>query len=129
MSNPILFLCPHNAAKSVIAIAYFKQFAQQRGLAVDADSAGTEPDAVVAPVVVEMMKREGMDVSVYQPRHVTAEDLNSAQRIISMGCIPEELGVTAERIEQWNDIPLVSQNPDAARTVIRDHVEKLVMEL
>ncbi len=129
MSTKVLFLCPHGAAKSVMAKAYFNQFARQQGLTVAADAAGTEPDAVVAPIVVEMLNREGLDVSQHQPRHVTAEDLKSAQRIISMGCSPEELGVSTERIEQWNDIPPVSQNPDSARTIIRDHVEQLVTEL
>jgi protein-tyrosine-phosphatase len=44
MSDRILFLCPHNAAKGVIAAAYFNRFAQQIGLLWVADSAGTEHD-------------------------------------------------------------------------------------
>jgi arsenate reductase (thioredoxin) len=129
MGNTVLFLCPHGAAKSVLAAAYFNQLAQTLDLPLQADSAGTEPDPVVAPVVVDMMKREGINVSHRQPRHVTAEDLNTAHRIISLGCSPESLGVTPERVEQWLDIPLVSQNPDEARTIIRKHVEQLVKEL
>ena len=40
----ILFLCPHNAAKSVIAAAYFDQLAAGRGLLYRGDSSGTDPD-------------------------------------------------------------------------------------
>src|SRR5262249_28852771 len=116
MSASILFLCPHHAAKSVIAEAYFNKLAPQSGLTISADSAGTEPDKMVSPTVVAMLSREGINVSRHRPRRVTAEELLAAQRIISMGCPIEELGVAAERVEQWNDLPNVSQNPDGART-------------
>ena len=41
----VLFMCPHGAAKSVLASAYFKQLAAARGLRVRVDAAGTEPAA------------------------------------------------------------------------------------
>lgn len=34
MTTKILFLCPHNAAKSVLAAAYCKRMAEETGLAV-----------------------------------------------------------------------------------------------
>jgi arsenate reductase (thioredoxin) len=129
MSNTILFLCPHHAAKSVIAAAYFNQIADQLGLVLKADSAGTEPDDVVSPVVVAMLSREGIDVSQHQPRLLTAEELATAQRIISMGCPNESLAVAPERIEHWSDLPMVSQDPDGARIAIRTRVEQLITEL
>jgi len=128
MSSTILFLCPHHAAKSVIAAAYFNRLAQQKGLSWVGDSAGTEPDEVVSPVVVELLKQENIDVSQHQPRHVTADELQSAVRIISMGCTAEELSVSPARIEQWN-IPAVSQNPKGASEAILVHIEALVAEL
>ena len=42
----VLFMCPHGAAKSVLASAYFRRLAKERGLNVEVDSAGTEPDPV-----------------------------------------------------------------------------------
>ena len=41
MDHPqtIIFLCPHNAAKSVIAAAYWARLAAQRGIAMRATSA------------------------------------------------------------------------------------------
>src|SRR5215471_2456904 len=96
MKNTILFLCPHHAAKSVVAEAYFNRLARQYDLPVRGDSAGTEPDKVVAPAVVDMLRQENIDVSGRQPRLVTEADLAQAQRIISMGCTPEELGVPSE---------------------------------
>jgi protein-tyrosine-phosphatase len=118
-----LFLCPHNAAKSVIAATEFNRLVEQMGWT--ADTAGTEPDEVVSPVVAKMLLAEGVDVSQHKPRRVTAADLENASLIISMGCTPDELGVDSSRVEQWNDIPPVSENPDGAREVIRAHVAKL----
>ena len=129
MADRILFLCPHNAAKGVIAAAYFNHFAQQSELPLTADSAGTEPSEVVAPNVVTMLNHEGIDVSQHQPRRVNTDELAVAKRIISMGCTAEELGIEAERIEQWSDIPMVSKDPNGAREAIRAHVERLIAEL
>jgi len=129
MTETILFLCPHHAAKSVIAEAYFNRLVQQYGLPVRGDSAGTEPDRAVAPRVVEMLRQENIDVSNHQPRLVTQAELAHAQRIISMGCTAEELGIPPERIEQWTDVPPVSQDPSGARNAILAHVESLVAQL
>ena len=45
----ILFMCPHGAAKSVLASAYFQRLAKERALNVRVLSAGTDPDPEVAP--------------------------------------------------------------------------------
>lgn len=129
LDQAILFLCPHNAAKSVIAVAYFNQLAQQLGLPFVADSAGTEPSDVVSPVVTEMLTAEGFDVSHHLPRLVTWDDLQSAERIISMGCTAEELQLATEQVELWQDVPMVSQQPEQAHESIRTHVRRLIAEL
>src|SRR5690349_4657626 len=117
----ILFLCPHGAAKSVIAVSYFNQLTSQQGVSAQGDFAGTDPSEEVAPLIVEMLRREGIDVSRHRPSHVTDEQLGAADYIISMGCTPEELGLPAEHIVQWNDIPLLSQDAEGARLKIRAH--------
>jgi arsenate reductase (thioredoxin) len=129
MSETILFLCPHHAAKSVIAAAYFNRLAQQYQLPFSGDSAGTEPDAAVNPKVAEMLLSEGIDVTQHQPRRVSKAELEQAERVISMGCTAEELEIAPERIENWSDVPMVSQALYAARDAIQAHVEALVAEL
>ncbi len=129
MTSTILFLCPHHAAKSVMAAAYFNRVAEQSHLDLRATSAGTDPDEVVSPAVVNLLREEGFDVSRQQPRRVTAAELADAHRIISMGCALSDLEVAPERVEQWDDIPLVSQNILVARDVIRAYVERLVVQL
>jgi arsenate reductase len=125
----VLFLCPHNAAKSVLAVAEFNRLAQQRGLSLRADSAGTEPDAAPSPMVVAALHADGIDVADHQPRRVTPEDLAAANRIITLGCDVGALAPPGAPIESWDDVPPVSQDLERARTAIRHHVERLVIEL
>jgi arsenate reductase len=63
----VLFLCPHNAAKSVIAAAYFGRLAAERGVTLRASSAGTDPDPGVAPGVAAALLVEGIDVRGHRP--------------------------------------------------------------
>jgi arsenate reductase (thioredoxin) len=128
-ARTILFLCPHNAAKSVLAAAYFDRLARERGLDYRAASAGTSPDAAPSPAVVAMLRNEGSDVAGYRPRRVTMEDLTRADRVISLGCDPDDLDAGSAQIERWDDVPPPSQDLDASRTAIRRHLDLLVNEL
>lgn len=129
MSQTVLFLCPHNAAKSVIAVAYFQRLADQHGLSLIADSAGTEPDQAVWPSVIELLHHDGFDVAVQKPRHVTEDDLVQAGRIISMGCDLPGAAAHAHKIERWDDLPLASQDLTGSRDAIKAKVENLVADL
>ncbi len=124
----ILFLCPHNAAKSVLAAAYAKKLAQERGLELVVDTAGTEPDEEVSPVVAEFLKQQSMDVST-RPRKVTRADIVSATQIISMGCELEELPLQGETVERWDDVPSVSQGLRTSWQQIQKKVDALLTKL
>jgi arsenate reductase (thioredoxin) len=128
-ARTILFLCPHNAAKSVLAAAYIDRLARDRGLDYRAASAGTSPDAVPSSAVVAMLREEGIDVAGYQPRRVTAEDLTSAHRVISLGCDLDSLEGDAARVDRWDDVPPASQDLVASRAAIKRHLDALVDEL
>jgi len=90
MDQTILFLCPHNAAKSVMAAAYYQRLAGQHGLELHVTSAGTEPGPVISPVA-ELLRKEGFGVANYRPRGVSREELAAAFRVISMGCDVSDL--------------------------------------
>jgi protein-tyrosine-phosphatase len=128
-ARTILFLCPHNAAKSVLAAAYFDQLARERGLDFRAASAGTSPDAAPSPVVVAMLRDEGIDVAGHRPRRLTTEDLTSADRVISLGCDLDDLTEGNVPVERWDDVPAVSRDLAASRAAIRRHLDALVDEL
>ena len=131
MESPrtILFLCPHNAAKSVLAAAYFDQRTSERGLPYRADSAGTEPDEQPAPSVVTALRDEGIDIAGHRPRLVSGEDLVSAHRVISLGCDVDDVPHSNVQIDRWDDVPPTSQDLAASRDAIKQHVDALVDEL
>ncbi len=81
----ILLLCPHNAAKSIMAEAYYNHRVQQEGLPFLADSAGTEPSEQIWLTVIELLQREGIPLTSQIPRQVTRDDLLDAFQVISMG--------------------------------------------
>jgi protein-tyrosine-phosphatase len=118
----IIFLCPHNAAKSVIAAAYWQRLADQRGWPVWATSAGTDPDPEVSPQVATALLAEGMDVRAHRPRQVTSEALATAWRVVSLGCDLGVLAPTGRAVDHWDDIPAPSSNLAGALDAIAAHV-------
>jgi arsenate reductase (thioredoxin) len=120
----ILFLCPHNAVKSVIAAAYCERLAAAHGVPLRATSAGTDPG--VSPGVAGALLAEGIDVRAHRPRRVTAEDLARASRVVSLGCDLGDLVPPGLVSEQWDDVPSPSADLTGARTVIASHVRRVV---
>src|SRR6185436_12916315 len=68
----VLFMCPHGAAKSVLASAYFQKLAKERGLNVRVITAGTDPQADVSPAVAAHLARNGYALPVTKPQKVAA---------------------------------------------------------
>ncbi|HEX9125749.1 MAG TPA: hypothetical protein VF948_05060 [Methylomirabilota bacterium] len=122
----VLFVCLHGAAKSVLAAADFERMAKERGLRVTAESAGTEPDPEIAPGVAAALKAEGLDMAGQKPRQVTREMAAAAARIVAFGCDLGEAAPPGAAIDQWADVPAVSDGLPVARAVIRHHIERLL---
>jgi arsenate reductase (thioredoxin) len=125
----ILFMCPHGAAKSVLASAYFQRLAKERGLNVRVESAGTEPDASVSPAVAAHLKGQGYSIPIAKPRKVAPEEFASADVIISIGCDLGALPLPCGRLVRWDDVPALSDGFTAADDAIRKRVTDLVEEL
>jgi len=62
----VLFVCVHNSARSQMAEAYIREYGQKRFVA---QSAGLEP-GTINPLVVEVMREEGIDLSGRQTNSV-----------------------------------------------------------
>jgi len=121
----VLFLCPYGGAKSVMAASYFNRVAKEQSLPYVAVAAAAEEpyDAVPAPVAA-LLEREGFDVHAFKPRHFAAADVTSAARVIAIDCHPPGVAV-----EQWDDVPKVSEDLEGSAAAIRRHVEALAKEL
>ncbi len=55
----VLFICIHNSARSQMAEVYLNHFGEEK---FRAESAGLEP-GILNPLVVEVMKEDGFDIS------------------------------------------------------------------
>jgi arsenate reductase (thioredoxin) len=125
----VLFMCPHGAAKSVLASAYFQRIAKERGLNVRVDSAGTDPDPEVGKAVAAHLTKTGYALPIDKPRRATASDVEQADVVVSLGCDLAGLPQPRGRLLKWDDVPGPSENFAAADQAIRKHVEELVDEL
>jgi arsenate reductase (thioredoxin) len=125
----VLFMCPHGAAKSVLASAYFQRLAKQRGLNVRVQAAGTEPDPTVSPAVAAHLERQGYSVPVARPRKVTDEEFASADIVVSLGCDLSSLPPRRGGVVRWDEVPPPSEDFARADEAIRKRVTDLVDEL
>jgi protein-tyrosine-phosphatase len=125
----VLFMCPHGAAKSVLASAYFQRLAKERGLNVRVDSAGTDPDPEVGKAVAAHLTKSGYALPIEKPRRVNATDVEQADIVVSLGCDLAGLPQPRGKLLKWDDVPGPSENFTAADEAIRKHVEALVDEL
>jgi arsenate reductase (thioredoxin) len=125
----VLFMCPHGAAKSVLASAYFERLAKERGLNVRVESAGTDPDSKVSPAVAAHLKRQGYPAPKSTPRKVMSKDFQSADVVISIGCDVSGLPEPRGKLVRWDEVPPLSDNFAMADEAIRKRVTELVEEL
>jgi protein-tyrosine-phosphatase len=128
-AKQVLFMCPHGAAKSVLASAYFQRLAKERGLNVRVDSAGTDPDPEVGKAVAAHLTKSGYALPIEKPRRVNATDVEQADIVVSLGCDLAGLPQPRGKLLKWDDVPGPSENFAAADQAIRKHVEALVDEL
>jgi DNA-binding beta-propeller fold protein YncE len=124
----VLFICPHGAAKSVLASAYFKQLAAERGIRVQVDAVGTEPAPEVGAPVAARLKQQGLAVPISKPRPVTANDVAQADIVVSIGCDVSHIPATS-KLRRWDDVPDLSENFDASDAAIRAKAQALVDEI
>jgi len=122
----VLFVCVHNAGRSQMAEAFFNRYAS--GFA-EAASAGTMPAGSVSPEAAAVMKEKGIDISSQQPKMLTAELLDRADRVVTMGCGVE--GVCPSVLvpaEDWGLDDPAGQPIEKVRE-IRDSIEARVKHL
>jgi len=127
----IIFVCVHNSGRSQMAEAFAKRFGAGK---IEVQSAGTQPTDRLNPVVVKAMEEIGYDMSGHYPKLLTLEMVNSADRIITMGC-----GVDAETCpasflptEDWGLEDPSGQPLEKVREIrdeIKARVQKLISEI
>lgn len=127
--STVLFMCPAGGAKSVIAASYFNQLAEAEHMPyIAAAAAAGTPYEKVPDGVAQFLAKEGFHVASFKPRKVSAADLSSAARVVSLQCDLTQLDTRGAEIERWDDLPAGSDVATLA-AAIRRHVEELVQQL
>jgi arsenate reductase (thioredoxin) len=79
----VLFVCVHNAGRSQMAAVLADSMSGGR---VHVRSAGSAPASEVNPVVIEVMRELGLDLSREFPKPLTDAAVEAADIVITMGC-------------------------------------------
>lgn len=79
----VLFVCTHNAGRSLAAKVLLDHYAAGR---VEVRSAGSEPGSELNPSVVAVLEERGLDASREFPKPLTDTDARSADVVVTMGC-------------------------------------------
>jgi arsenate reductase len=126
----VLFVCTHNAGRSIVAAALLNAH-QPPG--VRADSAGTDPADALNPIVVTALAQRGISLAGVNPKPITTELLTTADLVVTMSHHPTgpALPQAAVRQQHWQlDFP--GDDLEAMRTFcieVDRHVQALLVDL
>jgi protein-tyrosine-phosphatase len=97
---------------------------------VEAVSAGTMPAKEVGPVVVQVMREKGLDISANRPKLIANQMVQGADTIIVMGCSAEGFcpAPLLNKVIDWG-IEDPKGKPIEKVRGIRDEIEKRVRTL
>jgi arsenate reductase len=123
----VLFVCVENAGRSQMAEAFANKYGQGK---ITASSAGIKLAEKVNPTVIEAMKEKGIDISGAKPKMLTAQMVNEADLIVTMGCGAADIcpGPFFKETIDWGlDDP--KGKPMEKVREIRDEIEQRVKKL
>ena len=123
----ILFVCVENAGRSQMAEAFANMYGKDK---VEVSSAGNKPADKVNPVVVEVMKEKGIDISRNKPKLITFQMAQESDLIVTMGCNDQGIcpGPFLKPTIDWK-LEDPKGKPIEKVREIRDQIERQVQEL
>lgn len=113
----VLFLCTHNAGRSLAASVLLDHYAQGR---VDVRSAGSEPADQLNPAVVAVLRERGLDPSREFPKPLTDDTAIAADVIVTMGCGDVCPFYPGKRYIDWDLEDPAGKPADAVRPIVDD---------
>ena len=128
MSNEtkkILFVCVENARRSQMAEAFAETHGRGK---VQVYSAGSRPSSQVDPLVVEVMKEKGIDLSSKKPKSLNDLPPIEMDYLVTMGCEETCPAVLTKKIIEW-DIPDPKGKSISFIRNVRDKIEEKVKTL
>jgi arsenate reductase len=113
----VLFLCVHNAGRSLAARVLLDHYAAGR---IDVRSAGSEPADQLNPVVVALLVERGLDPSKEFPRQLTEELAREADVIVTMGCGDTCPVFPTKRYVVWEIDDPAGQPTEVVRPIVEE---------
>ena len=125
----ILFVCVENARRSQIAAGFAETFGQGK---LEVYSAGSRPSSVIDPMVIDVMKEKGIDLSAKQPKSLNDLPPIEMDYLITMGCEETCPAVITKKIIEWEIPDPKGKSIDTFREVrdlIEDKVKGFIKEI
>ena len=125
----VLFLCIHNAGRSLAARVLLDHYAEGR---IAVESAGSEPGDKLNPSVVAILKERGLDPSREFPKPLTDDTARAADVIVTMGCGDTCPVYPGKRYVDWAVEDPAGKSVDQVRPIVEDidrRVQALLAEL
>ena len=123
----VLFVCVENSGRSQMAEAFFRKYAPRGYLCM---SAGTKPSGEINPIVIQVMKELGIDISKQKSKIITEEIIKNSFLRVNMGCMDKESCPTLfiHNILEWRIEDPKGKSIEKVRE-IRDDIEQRVKQL
>ncbi len=121
----VLFLCVHNAGRSVAAKVLLDHYAQGQ---IDVRSAGSEPGSELNPAVMAVLRERGLDPSREFPKPLIDADAKEADVVVTMGCGDTCPYFPGKRYLDWELDDPAGKDVVAVRAIV-DEIESRVSEL
>ncbi|MCL4413762.1 MAG: arsenate reductase ArsC [Actinobacteria bacterium] len=129
-TNPVvLFLCTHNAGRSLAAKVLLEHYGS--GL-VEVRSAGSDPASDLNPSVVAVLAERGLDTSGEEPKAITDAEARSADVVVTMGCGDSCPYYPGKRYLDWELEDPAGLSIEAVRPIVEEidrKVRALLAEL
>jgi protein-tyrosine-phosphatase len=121
----VLFLCTHNAGRSLAAKVLLDHYARGR---VEVRSAGSEPGGELNPSVVAVLEEQGLDASKEFPKALTDADALESDLIVTMGCGDSCPVYPGKRYIDWDLPDPAGLGVDEVRPIV-DQIDRRVQDL
>ncbi len=127
MTKNVLFVCVENAGRSQMAESFFKKFTKDRFNVI---SAGTVPSKNLNPIVVQVMKEIGIDMTSQSPKTISNSMIHNSFKTVNMGCMDKEScpALFVKDVIEWNIQDPKEKTIEQVRK-IRDQIKSEVLNL
>ena len=127
MTKNVLFVCVENAGRSQMAESFFKKFTEDRFNVI---SAGTVPSKNLNPIVVQVMKEIGIDMTSQSPKTISNSMIDNSFKTVNMGCMDKEScpALFVKDVIEWNIQDPKEKTIEEVRK-IRDQIKSEVLNL